>query len=88
MLVGRGNGCVTLRLSSPEEVDFAVRRGQGVGIAASIGKIGAVAGVFVIPVLLKSGGAATVLAVSAIVMAVGALVTKGFSKASDLNSGT
>lgn len=63
-------------------------RGQGVGIAASIGKIGAVAGVFVIPVLLKSGGAATVLAVSAIVMAVGALVTKGFSKASDLNSGT
>lgn len=50
-------------------------RGQGVGLAASIGKIGAVLGVFVIPVLLKAGGAMLVLGVSAAVMALGAIIT-------------
>lgn len=50
-------------------------RGLGVGLAASIGKIGAVLGVFCIPVLLEWGGADTVLIVSAAVMAVGAIVT-------------
>ena len=50
-------------------------RGQGVGLAASIGKIGAVVGVFLIPILLKAGGALLVLIVSAAVMAAGAIVT-------------
>lgn len=50
-------------------------RGQGVGLAASVGKIGAVLGVFLIPVLLKAGGAMLVLIVSAAVMAAGAIVT-------------
>ncbi len=31
-------------------------RGQGSGVAASIGKLGAVLGVFFIPLLLKAGG--------------------------------
>lgn len=55
-------------------------RGQGVGIAASVGKIGAVAGVFLIPLLLKSGGSMLVLGVSTAVMAIGALVTGIFGK--------
>lgn len=50
-------------------------RGQGTGIAASLGKVGAVAGVFLIPLLLKWGGGVLVLAVSAAVMALGAIIT-------------
>lgn len=51
-------------------------RGQGTGIAAAIGKAGAVLAVFIIPVLLKWGGGVLVLAVSAAIMAVGAIVTQ------------
>lgn len=51
-------------------------RGQGTGIAAAIGKAGAVLGVFVVPVLLKLGGGVLVLAVSAAVMAIGAISTR------------
>lgn len=50
-------------------------RGTGSGIAAGIGKTGAVLGAFIIPVLLRSGGATLVLIVSIAVMFVGALVT-------------
>lgn len=72
----------------PPSIYPVAQRGQGVGLAASIGKIGAVLGVFIIPILLKSGGAITVLIVSAAVMAMGALVTTGFSKATQKNSGS
>ena len=50
-------------------------RGQGTGLAASIGKLGAVLGVFFIPMLLKAGGSSLVLIVSIIVMGIGGLVT-------------
>lgn len=50
-------------------------RGQGSGLAASIGKIGAVLGVFCIPVLLKAGGTTLVLVVSIAVMLIGGIVT-------------
>ena len=50
-------------------------RGQGTGIAAAIGKAGAVLGVFVVPVLLKWGGGVLVLGVSAAIMGIGAIVT-------------
>lgn len=50
-------------------------RGLGSGLAASIGKIGAVLGVFLIPLLLKWGGATLVLIVSAAIMGAGAVVT-------------
>lgn len=50
-------------------------RGQGSGLAASIGKIGAVLGVFCIPVLLKVGGTVLVLSVSIAVMLLGGVVT-------------
>lgn len=59
----------------PPKIYAVAERGQGVGIAAAIGKIGAVAGVFLIPFLLHAGGAMLVLGVCTGVMAVGAAVT-------------
>lgn len=63
----------------PSQVFPVEVRGQGSGIAASIGKAGAVLGVFFIPILLKSGGSSLVLVVSIIVMLVGAIVTYAFA---------
>lgn len=54
-------------------------RGQGAGLAASIGKLGAVLGVFFIPVLLQAGGTTLVLIVSTAVMLLGSLVTRVFN---------
>lgn len=59
----------------PSHIYPPVDRGTGSGIAASLGKTGAVIGAFIIPVLLKWGGATLVLIVSIAVMALGALVT-------------
>ncbi|MDE5793914.1 MAG: MFS transporter [Muribaculaceae bacterium] len=59
----------------PSQVYAIENRGTGTGIAAGIGKAGAVAGAFIIPVLLKSGGPTTVMIVSIAVMAAGALIT-------------
>lgn len=53
-------------------------RGMGSGLAASIGKIGAIIGVFVIPLLLDAGGARLVLIVSSVVMVTGGLITDIF----------
>ncbi|MBJ2184953.1 MAG: MFS transporter [Muribaculaceae bacterium] len=50
-------------------------RAQGAGIAACIGKVGAVLGVFFMPMLLHAGGMRLVLTVSAAVMLAGGLVT-------------
>lgn len=62
-------------------------RGQGSGIAAALGKVGAVLAVFIIPVLLRWGGVVLVLAVSVAVMMVGALVTAFYaSKVMPLNT--
>lgn len=54
-------------------------RGLGSGIAASIGKIGAVLGVFFIPVLLDAGGSMLVLIVSIAVMLFGGIITYIFN---------
>lgn len=70
----------------PPKVYPVAERGLGVGIAAAIGKIGAVLGVFLIPVLLEAGGAMLVLGVSAAVMALGAAVTYLFRRAVPANS--
>lgn len=67
----------------PPHIYPVSQRGMGVGIAAAIGKIGAVLGVFCIPILLKAGGAILVLIVSAAVMATGAAVTFMFRKESE-----
>ncbi|MDE6541022.1 MAG: sugar porter family MFS transporter [Muribaculaceae bacterium] len=50
-------------------------RARGAGIAACVGKIGAVLGVFFMPVLLHAGGMRLVLAVSIGVMLLGGFVT-------------
>lgn len=59
----------------PPKVYPVADRGLGSGIAASLGKVGAVLGVFFIPILLQSGGSSLVLIVSIIVMCVGGAVT-------------
>lgn len=59
----------------PPKVYPVADRGLGSGIAASLGKVGAVLGVFFIPVLLHAGGSSLVLIVSIIVMAIGGAVT-------------
>lgn len=62
----------------PPEIYPVGVRSQGSGIAASLGKIGAVAAVFLIPVILKIGGVASVLVVSAAVMLAGGIVARLF----------
>ena len=64
----------------PPKIYPVETRGRGVGIATAIGKIGAVLGVFFIPMLLKAGGATLVLIVSIAVMAIGAIVTNIYGK--------
>ncbi|MCH5232317.1 MAG: MFS transporter [Muribaculaceae bacterium] len=59
----------------PPKVYPVADRGLGTGIAASLGKLGAVLGVFFIPILLHSGGSSLVLIVSIIVMLIGGAVT-------------
>lgn len=64
----------------PSRIYPVADRGQGTGIAASIGKVGAVLGVFFIPLLLEAGGATAVLLVSAGVMFAGGIVALVFGK--------
>lgn len=59
----------------PSRIYPPADRGTGSGIAAGLGKTGAVIGAFIIPVLLKWGGATLVLAVSIAVMLAGAIIT-------------
>lgn len=59
----------------PPKVYPVADRGLGSGIAASIGKVGAVLGVFFIPILLHAGGSSLVLIVSIIVMLAGGVIT-------------
>lgn len=76
MFLNMGPHLVTFVL--PPKIYPVEDRGIGAGLAASIGKVGAVLGVFFIPVLLKAGGASLVLIVSAAVMLAGGLVTDIF----------
>ena len=62
----------------PSQVFDGNDRGTGAGIAASVGKAGAVVGAFCIPVILHQWGATGVLVVSIIVMALGAVITRIF----------
>lgn len=59
----------------PSRVYPVADRGTGSGIAAGVGKTGAVAGAFIIPVLLRWGGGTLVLIVSLAVMVAGAVIT-------------
>ncbi len=55
-------------------------RGAGMGIAAMLGKVGAILGVFSMPALLAWGGIAAVLQVSIAVQLLGAAVTFVYGK--------
>lgn len=55
----------------PTQIYPVADRGTGVGVSAAIGKLGAVAGAFFIPVLLKWGGSTLVLIVTIAVMVIG-----------------
>lgn len=73
MALNAGPHLITFIL--PTQVFEVENRGTGSGIAASLGKAGAVLGAFLIPVMLRCWGATGVLIVSIIVMIIGALVT-------------
>lgn len=59
----------------PPQIYSVEERGAGVGMATSIGKIGAILAVFIIPNLLAWGGIKLVLIVTIAINIVGALVT-------------
>ena len=54
--------------------------GAGSGIAAMFGKLGAIAGVFIIPMVLHAGGVGMVLTVCIAIMAVGAVISQVFGR--------
>ncbi|TWP25225.1 MFS transporter [Apibacter muscae] len=64
----------------PPQIYSIEERGTGVGLAASIGKIGAVIAVFFIPNLLKWGGIELVLIVSILVNLLGAFITQYYGR--------
>lgn len=64
----------------PAQIYPVADRGKGSGIAAMIGKVGAIAGVFLMPILLSAGGIKLVLIVCISVMVAGALVSEIFGR--------
>ena len=59
----------------PPQIYPIAERSAGAGLAAAMGKAGAVLGVFTIPLILKAGGVNAVLAVTLALQLVGALIT-------------
>lgn len=59
----------------PSQIYPVADRGEGAGLAAALGKVGAVLGVLFIPMLLVWGGVELVLIVSIAVQVIGAFVT-------------
>lgn len=59
----------------PSQIYPVADRGTGNGIAASIGKSGAVIGTFFIPVIMRWGGCTLTLAVTIAIMVIGGLIT-------------
>ena len=59
----------------PAQIYPIADRGAGAGLAAAMGKAGAVVGVFTIPLVMKWGGVNLVLAVTLLLQIVGVLVT-------------
>lgn len=60
----------------PAEVYSIDERGRGSGLADMLGKLGAIAGVFFMPMLLHAGGVTLVLIVCIAVMVIGALISQ------------
>lgn len=64
----------------PAQIYSVEERGAGTGIATMLGKVGAVLGVFFMPLLLSWGGVILVLAVSIFIMLSGAAITFIYGK--------
>lgn len=64
----------------PSKIYSISERGSGTGIATMLGKIGAVLGVFLMPLLLSLGGIFAVMLVSILVQLLGAAVTFIYGK--------
>ena len=64
----------------PAQIYPVAERGEGAGVAAAMGKVGAVVGVLFIPLLLEWGGIELVLWVTLIAQLTGALVTMWLGK--------
>lgn len=59
----------------PPQIYPIAERGAGAGLAAAMGKAGAVIGVFTTPLVLKWGGTNAVLAVTLALQLIGAIIT-------------
>lgn len=64
----------------PAQIYTVDERGAGTGIASMLGKVGAILGVFFMPLLLKWGGITLVLIVCISVMVIGAIVSAVFGR--------
>ena len=64
----------------PAQIYSVDELGAGSGIAAMFGKLGAVAGVFIIPVVLHAGGVRMVLIVCTAIMLLGAAITQIYGR--------
>ena len=64
----------------PSRIYTVSERGAGMGIATMLGKVGAVGGVFFMPLLLHWGGITLVLWVSIIIQLIGAAITFIYGK--------
>lgn len=78
--VALNSGPHILTFIIPSQVYDVAERGEGAGIAAFIGKVGAIAGVILMPVLLHWGGMVLVLSVSIGVMLLGAAIGAIYGK--------
>ena len=78
MLLNAGPHLVTYII--PAAIYPVANRGAGSGVADFLGKLGAVLGVFFMPMWLKAGGVTLVLIITAGVMVAGGLITIIFSR--------
>lgn len=78
--IGLNAGPHLITFVIPAQIYGVKDLGAGSGIAAMFGKIGAVAGVFIIPMVLDAGGVEMVLVVCAAIMLLGAVISEVYGR--------
>ncbi len=78
--LGLNGGPHLITFVIPTQIYSVEELGAGSGIAAMFGKLGAIAGVFIIPMVLHAGGVGMVLTVCIVIMAVGAVISQVFGR--------
>lgn len=78
--IGLNAGPHLITFVIPAKIYSVKDLGAGSGIAAMFGKIGAVAGVFIIPMVLNAGGVEMVLIVCAAIMVLGAVISEVYGR--------